>query len=466
MASFPFSQLSDGGCLGDAVIPWSAPEVTTSLTNNKLRKANLSHSSFSEKELGDILMALKGNTSCQVLVFRKTRVQDSLVEHLAEVLKVNTALRHLDLSRTGITAPGVLKLANALFCNSTLQSLNLIGNAISDDGVHALVAVARRSTTLKSITVSTFLWDLLGWGPSTRVRAQAVLDEALAAPPLTYLTSNYSKAYEMSIPVESIGNVGQVYEGVGRIMRLYLEQRATCLPVEQATQVFMLRLSTAVSMNCSTAIKPCHTAAAIWTSAESIDRTTFYGAVQHILREDKEGPLLDEVARFSRTLNAALVNRSQQDLAKIPWPASLTTFRGTWMPYAELTWFRMHINQDIRIMQYFATSEKEDTAREFIQEFAPNQRGSDGAGLIPVLMRVHIHAERHCKHVMLLEPWTTSRGEAEWLFQQYSAFKVKTVGPNHPSDVPALHHGPVVIELEAAPDNRDAEISIPVARWS
>jgi len=232
--------------------------------------------------------------------------------------------------------------------------------------------------------------------------------------------------------------------------------------------VFIQRLSAAVSRTLPSVIKPCHIAAAIWTSGESIDRATLYGAVQQVLREDRAGPLLDEVARFSRTLNTALVNRSQQDLATVPWPASLTTYRGTWIPRAELIWYRIHTNQDIRIMQYFATSEKEETAMEFIQNFAPPTpaRGTDGDGLIPVIMHVHMHAERRCKHAMLLEPWTTSRGEAEWLFQQYSAFKVKAVGPDQPANMFPLHDSPVVIDLEAAPDNRDAEISIPVARWS
>lgn len=68
-----------------------------------------------------------------------------------------------------------------------------------------------------------------------------------------------------------------------------------------------------------------------------------------------------------------------------------------------------------------------------------------------------------CKHVNLVEK-TNVQGEEEFLFAPYSVFTVLSV--TMPASGKPTATYPVVIELQAAIDNRDEPTDLPLSPWS
>jgi hypothetical protein len=79
-----------------------------------------------------------------------------------------------------------------------------------------------------------------------------------------------------------------------------------------------------------------------------------------------------------------------------------------------------------------------------------------------ILWLVHIHPVHKCQHVNLVTKRVPGLSdEREYLFAPYSAFTVISTkwGQGTPDD----HH---IIELSAAPDNKNAPEDLPLAPWS
>eukprot|EP00929_Paragymnodinium_shiwhaense_P000349 TRINITY_DN100595_c0_g1_i1.p1 TRINITY_DN100595_c0_g1~~TRINITY_DN100595_c0_g1_i1.p1 ORF type:complete len:725 (+),score=86.42 TRINITY_DN100595_c0_g1_i1:151-2325(+) len=142
----------------------------------------------------------------------------------------------------------------------------------------------------------------------------------------------------------------------------------------------------------------------------------------------------------------------------ISLPKGCETFRGSWVPRDEVEGFFL-TDRQYRYAGYLASSESEATALKFLSFAAPSENLDQ---MIPVKFIFRFDATRACKHVNLLEKFSVCKGEREWLFQHYSAFKVLKAG-----DVTATYseHQPVVVELQVFVDNREASDSLPLARW-
>ena len=68
-----------------------------------------------------------------------------------------------------------------------------------------------------------------------------------------------------------------------------------------------------------------------------------------------------------------------------------------------------------------------------------------------------------CKHVNLVEK-TNVHGEEEFLYAPYSVFTVLSV--TMPASGKANASNPIVIQLQAATDNREEPEDLPLSPWS
>ena len=68
-----------------------------------------------------------------------------------------------------------------------------------------------------------------------------------------------------------------------------------------------------------------------------------------------------------------------------------------------------------------------------------------------------------CKHVNLVEK-TNVQGEEEFLFAPYSVFTVSSV--TVPASCKPNASNPIVIELQAAIDNREEPEDLPLSPWN
>ena len=191
--------------------------------------------------------------------------------------------------------------------------------------------------------------------------------------------------------------------------------------------------------------------AAIWTSPLELVGLTFYGTIQHVLREDREGRLLRDVVAFVKTLNQTLVCRGP-DLNDLQFPDRL--FRGSWLPFDEVQKFKVAV--DYRVPMLLATSEQSTISTGLLSSFP-----KDTTTHWPVLFVFHIDQELKCTQANLLEAFTTVKAEREWLFVPYSTFKVRTEAV---ISNPTLNN-PVLIEIDVFPDNKAADEQLPLFWW-
>ena len=126
-------------------------------------------------------------------------------------------------------------------------------------------------------------------------------------------------------------------------------------------------------------------------------------------------------------------------------------FRGTSMPADQVAFF----TQDLvyRSPMMLATLFSRAPA-DFFPRMAPPDR-------TPVLFRFWLDPVARCDHALYIERLTTVRGEKEFLYTAYSAFRVLRVKR---VDAPSRSQ-PVEIDLEVFHDNKDAPEDAPLALW-
>ena len=100
-----------------------------------------------------LALALKGNTTLEVLDLGSNKISDEGATALAIAIKGNTTLHTLSLDKNQISDKGATALAYAMPGNRTLQRLYLHYNQISDEGATALAQAMKGNTTLRVLNL-------------------------------------------------------------------------------------------------------------------------------------------------------------------------------------------------------------------------------------------------------------------------------------------------------------------------
>eukprot|EP00438_Fugacium_kawagutii_P005832 Skav231216 [mRNA] locus=scaffold2958:232577:238001:- [translate_table: standard] len=424
-----------------AAFGWRAAELAQALRRDQKFKdgrVDLSGSRFSVEEVKQIAEALKVNSSCWTMIFDDAGLTDEHMEALAEGLLHNEALKGLSLVGNPFGDVGARALAQALLRNprSKLRRLRVVHTKVGDEGLRHLGRAARQSNLRQVQTL------VYGWNSSRAGRRQ--LEEVLAQPRAQRLEgSNYKKCYARAT---ACGNVEGLYKCVQNFLEAFKEARGVKNAEHLKPDEFLYLLKEDV-------------AAVLWTSHKDSADIQLYRAVNAAIGSDMEESVMEHVATFCRTLSLQLVNRQDDAYKELPWPESMRLYRGTWMPRNEVEF--LETGTEFRVQQLFATSQKAETADGFIQCFDDKecQKEKMRRGELPVKITVWI-PKALCTHVACLESITASRGEAEWLFVAYSAFKVIS---NENPQKEATCSDPIEITLEAFPDNNDVRDDLPIA---
>ena len=229
-------------------------------------------------------------------------------------------------------------------------------------------------------------------------------------------------------------------------------------------------------------------AAKYWTSAEAYPGSTrpFYSMVQEVYRRQADTAippeLLDEHAKFCRSIGQYLVD-PRSDMGTVAWPcpelpdnarkalqgwgatvhSAMRTFRGTWMPSEKVAFYVQQHKKNAtftyayyRAPMFLATSSSLRVAERALRW--TTVRPPDH---VPVIFVVHIGSWKTCQ-VNFLGGISLLPGESEWLYQAYSTFGVYKIAARPQAPTVA---NPVVIELEAHYDNKEADLTLPLAEW-
>lgn len=151
------------------------------------------------------------------------------------------------------------------------------------------------------------------------------------------------------------------------------------------------------------------------------------------------------------------------DASRIPGalPAAMLTARGAWLPRRFAEWFC----QDLvyRYAGYLPCADKLEVANDFLDSFRP--RDPEDERDTPVMFLFHFNPLEGCDHVNLLERFTVYPGEREWLFQHYSAFKVRAPADFTKPYSAATPVHPIIFELDVIPNIKDVADDVPLAKW-
>jgi len=205
----------------------------------------------------------------------------------------------------------------------------------------------------------------------------------------------------------------------------------------------------------------------LWTSSKGLRvrpdwQPELCSMVNAMLRYDEEGEGLESAAIFCAILNEFLVVRDGLPWSKLPWETRNESYRGTGIPRKGLSFFKEGL--EYRTNMFLATSLKKEKAEEFIALYYENyQKATPKRD--PVLFIVHFLGK--CRHVNYIESKMSEvKGENEFLFPPYSAFKVLTVElQTVPTD-----NTPHIIHLEAFVENKEelpggAREDLPLSSW-
>jgi hypothetical protein len=193
--------------------------------------------------------------------------------------------------------------------------------------------------------------------------------------------------------------------------------------------------------------------ARIWTSCEPLRGREFCSYLNELVMKDNlpDAQMLCLV-KVCRVLNFALCNDARKD--KVPWPESLTLYRGGALPKEHRLWFKeLKTGDKFRAPRYTATSNKLHVAETFL---ANNSDPYKKDGVIWVIKLDRIYK---CKHVNYLDAISSCKGEAEFLFQAYSPFEVEDV--KEPTDSEPF----TTITLKAAVDGKHESEHLPLSPW-
>lgn len=474
--------------------------------NTNCEEFNAQCCALRDTHIEHLVQGLKRHPKLQVLRLNMNfHLGDSSARHLAQSLRENTVLRVLCLphcKRIGDT--GAEYFARVLPVNDTLQEIVLDGTRITDKGAELLKNKAARNCALTKIKLNHFSWTfsrICGMVPC-RVGAdvQAEVDKAVSSKPTNLSSSHFNKKYVQAGPLltdeelyalirkiivgyfahdlgtnrEAIPATAQPFADklIGEL-RQSSHKLIPCLAVRAWTS----RLTDGTSAEPFTygRLTAC-LAVKAWTSAKDCSGLTFFSIIQDCLREDVEGPLMQSIAQYCRTLNQFVVIRRSDHPTSfaIPskaWPA--LTERGAWIPREHIDFFkRIMVSEGgfYRYAGYLATSSRPGTAKQLLEDSPPtgiHDVLGDVDGKLPVKFVFHFNQSAGCKHVNYLGYISLFQGECEWLFQHYSCFKVRSVADiEAPSPgCPFTVDNPVEIHLEVQVDGMDHNLNLKLAMW-
>ena len=190
----------------------------------------------------------------------------------------------------------------------------------------------------------------------------------------------------------------------------------------------------------------------MWTSFQALRGREFCFILNQVARNDvpeRMGP----AATLTRAINQLCVTAGVSGHAAVHPPNNMC-FRGGGFDMKYRNFFVA--GREFRQPAYLATSFSKETADAFIERAA--ESGAESC----VRWIVKIDPERKCAHVNLVNKRVPGLpDEQEYLFAPYSAFKVTSATWNA-----GTVSNPHVVELLAAPDNKEEPEDLPLAPWS
>lgn len=193
----------------------------------------------------------------------------------------------------------------------------------------------------------------------------------------------------------------------------------------------------------------------LWTSAvkEGME-SEFCSLLNETIRMDADEEVFKDAMRMVRLMNTLVASR-RKGPSKI-WPEDLRSFRGSRLPQEELNKFVEGYRY--RASMFLASSFDRQVADGFLERIEGERHGD---GLVPVIFIFNLDKDHKCNHVLYLEPISLVKGETEFLYAPYSAFKVLEVKiPDTPT-----WWKPVEISLGVAIDNQHEPESLPTQSW-
>ena len=274
-----------------------------------------------------------------------------------------------------------------------------------------------------------------------RRRQRAKLDVAQAG--LTLKTSNFRKAYIKSRPPQTRE---MLWSGVAELLQAYCAR--TEIPWQFEGDQFLRHLQQEADQNKHDSIP--QAAQRMWTSPLRLRKKELCSILNYAVRMDSK-EMVKPLATLTRAINLLCVTVGKSS-ERTNVPTTNLCFRGGGFDERHRDFFKE--NTKFRQPAYLATSFSKDVAKIFMGRASKSQA--------KVLWLVRIHPTRKCVHVNLVTKRVAGLGqEQEYLFAPYSVFTVRDV-----QWCSGTEEDPHVIELLAAPDNKDEPEDLPLAPWS
>ena len=257
----------------------------------------------------------------------------------------------------------------------------------------------------------------------------------------TLASSNFKKAYAKAKAPTKLMKLGSK---LGALIRKHCQVHGIPYDDDEG-EVFFDKLQK--DMNAEDAVP--EAVQRMWTSYHTLRGREFCAILNEAARDDSPDRVAP-AASLTRAINQLCVTPDAQP-PQPPFPPNFVCFRGGGFEDKFRDFF--FAGREFRQPAFLATSFLESKADFFI-------RRSGMASKIKWL--VHIDQERKCRHVNLVTKRVPGLpDEREYLFAPYSAFTVISAkwGAGTNAD-------PHIVELAAAPDNKAASETLPLAPWS
>jgi hypothetical protein len=295
----------------------------------------------------------------------------------------------------------------------------------------------------------------------------SILVEELALP-RTFNTSNYKREYEKVVPITE---AAQVLSELKKFLSTLARVRRGAITMEDSDRVreFYQQLRDETQRHAdgpqnSLAAEVGATAELLWTSPQTFNGmgdlglNTELSSLLNLAIRDDHADLAPSTVALARALNALCVAPGRNFASVMPlFPPGGISWRGTGFEDAHRDFFTP--GKTYRVPGFLATSFSRAVAERFIFNNAT------ALGKPAVLWKVHVNPEgehqpgKLCRHVNYVAK-THVQGEQEYLFTAYSVFTIRQVTWSvNPQATP--HE----IELDAALDNQEHSLDLPLAPW-
>ena len=130
----------------------ASDELETVLLHNlSLQQLNLSHNNFSSLSVVNLL---KNVSNLMKINISYTRITNTTVNSLVDLLICNPSLKEINLSSNHISASNAVKIFNAMENISNLEAINISNNMITDEAAESIATVLSHNNKLKSLNLS------------------------------------------------------------------------------------------------------------------------------------------------------------------------------------------------------------------------------------------------------------------------------------------------------------------------